>query len=85
MAIHYSGAWYSQYLPINNANTYDNTGHVYNVSRIIGPDFTLDEQKYKEYSPLFMPSTLVLQFGLSFATIVNRLYSPVSSFPHFVG
>lgn len=34
--------------------TYDNTGKHYDVSRILTPQFTLDEQAYKEYSPLFI-------------------------------
>ena len=70
LGIHYTGAWYSHYLPINNTNTYDNTGNIYNVSRIITPQYTLDEQKYKEYSPLFLPTTFGLQYGFSFATII---------------
>ena len=68
--IHYSGAWYSQYLPMSNSNTYDNTGNIYNVSRIITPEYTLDEQKYKDYSPLFLSTTFGLQYGFSFATII---------------
>ena len=69
IGVHYSGAWYSQYLPISDSNTYDNTGSIYNVSRILTPEYTLDEQKYKSYSPLFLSTTFGLQYGFSFATI----------------
>ena len=68
--VHYSGAWYSKYLPISDSTSYDNTGSVYNVSRIITKDYTLDLAKYKEYSPLFLSTTFALQYGLSFATII---------------
>jgi OPT family oligopeptide transporter len=69
--IHYSGAWYSKYLPMSSGTSYDNTGAAYNVSRIITPQYTLDDAKYKEYSPLFLSTTFALQYGLSFATIIS--------------
>lgn len=51
---HYGGVWYSQYLPMSDSSTYDNTGAHYNTSRILTPDHTLDEEAYKNYSPLFI-------------------------------
>ncbi|RYP92689.1 hypothetical protein DL770_001202 [Monosporascus sp. CRB-9-2] len=66
---HYSGMWYSQYLPMSDSLTYDNTGAPYNISRILSPDFTLDEEAYKSYSPLFISTTFALSYGLSFAAI----------------
>lgn len=70
IAIHYSGTWYSAYLPMSNSNNYDNTCAVYNISRILTPEYTLDVAKYEAYSPLFWSTTFVLQYGLSFATII---------------
>ena len=52
--LHYSGTWYGWYLPMSDSSTYDNTGSRYNVSRILTADFTLDEEAYKNYSPLFL-------------------------------
>ena len=52
--LHYSGAWYAEFLPMSDSSTYDNTGKSYNVSRILTADFTLDEEAYKNYSPLFL-------------------------------
>ncbi|KAL4920746.1 OPT oligopeptide transporter protein-domain-containing protein [Aspergillus aurantiobrunneus] len=72
-AIHYSGAHYAKYLPISDSNSYDNTGQMYNVSRILAPDMTLDKAKYKSYSPLFLSTTFALAYGLSFATIIAVL------------
>ncbi|KAF7543053.1 hypothetical protein G7Z17_g11054 [Cylindrodendrum hubeiense] len=51
---HYSGVWYSWYLPMSDSSTYDNTGANYNTTRILTPDFTLDEEAYQNYSPLFI-------------------------------
>ncbi|KAJ5085087.1 Sexual differentiation process protein isp4 [Penicillium argentinense] len=69
-AIHYKGLFYSEYLPMSDSNSYDNTGAVYNVSRILTPEFTFDPVKYKAYSPLFLSTTFTLCYGLSFAGII---------------
>lgn len=71
--LHYSGAYWSKHLPISDSNSYDNTGNVYNVSRILTSNFQFDEAKYKEYSPLFLSTTFMLSYGLSFASIVAVL------------
>jgi hypothetical protein len=52
--LHYTGAWSGAFLPMSDSSTYDNTGMTYNVSRILTSDFTLDEEAYKNYSPLFL-------------------------------
>ncbi|KAI1810965.1 OPT oligopeptide transporter protein-domain-containing protein [Poronia punctata] len=67
--LHYTGAWYSQFLPMSDASTYDNTGSAYNVTRVLNSEFTLDEEAYKAYSPLFLSTTFGLAYGLSFATM----------------
>ena len=69
-AIHFSGTWYSDYLPISDSNSYDNQAQEYNVSQILNPDFTLNLQKYKDYSPIFLSTTFALQYGLSFAATI---------------
>jgi hypothetical protein len=52
--LHYSGAWYAQFLPMSDSSTYDNTGNLYNTSRILTPELTLDLEAYDNYSPLFL-------------------------------
>jgi OPT family small oligopeptide transporter len=69
-AIHYSNLYYNEYLPISDSDSYDNTGSVYNVTRILTSEFTFNLQAYKEYSPLFLSTTFMLCYGLSFASIV---------------
>ncbi|ODA80063.1 hypothetical protein RJ55_03021 [Drechmeria coniospora] len=71
--LHYSGAWYAPYLPMSDAGTYDNTGQPYNTSRILTPEFTLDEEAYQKYSPLFISTTFAVAYGLSFATISSLI------------
>ncbi|EWC48007.1 hypothetical protein DRE_02586 [Drechslerella stenobrocha 248] len=69
IAVHYSGAWYSAYLPISDSHSYDNTAHQYNVSRILDENHRLDPAKYESYSPLFLSTTFAMSYGLSFAAI----------------
>lgn len=71
IGVHYSGVWYSAYLPMSDSNSYDNTGAIYNVSRIITPEYTLDIEKYKAYSPLFLSTTFALNYGVNFASIIS--------------
>ncbi|KAL2201399.1 OPT oligopeptide transporter protein-domain-containing protein [Corynascus similis CBS 632.67] len=71
--LHYGGAWYSQYLPMSDSNTYDNTGKPYDVSRILSADYTLDVEAYNNYSPLFLSTTFAIAYGLSFAAIASLI------------
>ncbi|KAI1821360.1 OPT oligopeptide transporter protein-domain-containing protein [Xylaria intraflava] len=79
---HYTGAWYSHFLPMSDALTYDNTGALYNVSRVLTSEFTLDEEAYKSYSPLFISTTFALAYGLSFAAVTALV---VHTFLHYSG
>ncbi|KAM0515254.1 hypothetical protein ACHAPE_006211 [Trichoderma viride] len=67
--LHYSGTWYSSFLPMSDASIYDNTGAKYNISRIVDPGIILNEESYKKYSPLFISTTFAISYGMSFAAI----------------
>lgn len=56
-------------MPISSRTSYDRYGKKYDVTRILTEDSTLDVDKYKEYSPLFLSTTFALSYGLSFASI----------------
>ncbi|KAI1173495.1 OPT family small oligopeptide transporter [Nemania sp. FL0916] len=73
IGITYSGALFSDYLPLVTSQTYDNTQSPYTVSNILGDNFTFDLEKYKQYSPLFLSPTLALNYGLSFAALTASL------------
>lgn len=73
-AVHYKGLFWSKYLPISDSNSYDNTGAEYNVSKILNDQGDFDEQKYKSYSPLFISTSFMISYGLSFATIVAVIF-----------
>ncbi|KAF5532718.1 sexual differentiation process isp4 [Fusarium mexicanum] len=71
--LHYGGAWYAEYLPMSDSSVYDNKGNLYNTSRILTKNFELDEEEYKNYSPLFLSTTFAMSYGLSFAAISSLI------------
>uniref|UniRef100_A0A8H7N1U6 OPT family small oligopeptide transporter n=1 Tax=Bionectria ochroleuca TaxID=29856 RepID=A0A8H7N1U6_BIOOC len=71
-ALYYSNTWSFAYFPIQSTDIFDNMGKSYNVTKVVNKadDFTLDYEKYKEYSDIYLPTTYALtKFGLSFACI----------------
>lgn len=69
MGIHFSGTWYADFLPIQSSESYDNTGAIYNVTRILDANKHFNETAYQNYSPLFLPTQFALAYGLSFAAV----------------
>lgn len=70
----YYGNWlYSSYMPIVSAAVFDNTGNVYDVSKILTSDFVFDREAYRNYSRVFLPITYVLSYGVQFAGLAALL------------
>ncbi|KAI8209324.1 Sexual differentiation process protein isp4 [Colletotrichum sp. SAR 10_76] len=67
--IHFSGTWYADYFPVQSSESFDNTGAVYNVSRILDANFQFNETAYNAYSPLYLPTQFALAYALSFAAV----------------
>lgn len=65
--LYYSNFLYSAFMPIISTSVFDNTGHVYDVSRILNDGFLFDEEGYKNYSRVFLPITYVLSYFGQFA------------------
>lgn len=65
------------YLPMGDTNSYDRFGQIYNISRILNPDVTLNITAYNEYSDLYMSppyiSYYLLAFTLSTCVITHTL------------
>lgn len=68
-AVHYSGLFYGEYLPISDSGSWDNTASPYNVSKILDSQFRMNVTAYENYSPLYLSTTFALTYGLSFATL----------------
>ena len=43
------------------------------MTRILGPNFSFDENEYKAYSPMFLAPTFALNYGLSFAALTAAI------------
>jgi len=69
----YTNVWNSAYLPLVSSHSFDNTGAVYNVSKIINADSSFNVESYKAYSPLFISASFAVAYGLSFASITATL------------
>ncbi|KXX76334.1 Glutathione transporter 1 [Madurella mycetomatis] len=70
---YYSNWLYSSYMPILSAAVFDNTGKVYDVSKILTKDFLFDREAYSKYSRVFLPITYVLSYGVQFAGLAALL------------
>jgi OPT family oligopeptide transporter len=71
--LYYTNTWSAKYMPISSRISYDNTGAPYNVTAIINADGSLNLAAYEAYSPLFLSTTFVISYGLSFASITATL------------
>ncbi|XDG07923.1 hypothetical protein ABKA04_007538 [Annulohypoxylon sp. FPYF3050] len=69
MGLHFSGHWYADYFVVQSSSAFDNTGAVYDVSKILNSDLIFDEEKYHNYSPLFLSTQFAITYGLSFAAV----------------
>ncbi|KAJ3745806.1 small oligopeptide transporter [Lentinula detonsa] len=65
---YYTNIWYSQYLPMVANSAFDNTGHVYNLTRVL-TNGAFNMQAYEDYSPLYLSMNFVVAYGLSFIAI----------------
>lgn len=45
--LHYNNHWYARFLPIHDSTIYDNTGHPYNISKVLTEESMFDLKKYK--------------------------------------
>ena len=67
VAIYFSKSFYTQYLPINAAGVFDNTGSAYNISRVITSEGTFNLEGYNNYSPAFLSAGSLIYYGGNFA------------------
>lgn len=70
---YYANVLYSSYMPILSTAVFDNTGKVYDVSRILSPEFLFDREAYKNYSRVYLPVTYMLSYGVQFAGLAALL------------
>lgn len=67
--LYYSNTLFSAYMPILSSAVFDNTGNMYDVSKILTQDFLFDKEAYDRYSRVYLPITYVLSYGVQFAAL----------------
>ncbi|TVY76130.1 Sexual differentiation process protein isp4 [Lachnellula suecica] len=73
-ALHFSGQFYGEFLPISDNVIRDNTGAKYNITKVIHQkDLSFDVEGYKNYSPLFLSMGNIWFYSMSFAAITSVL------------
>ncbi|EXV01840.1 OPT oligopeptide transporter [Metarhizium robertsii] len=66
----WAGPDYYRYLPISN---FDRYAGVYNTSRILNANFTINEAAYHEYSPILLGANFSLSYGMGFAGLISTI------------
>ncbi|ODQ67392.1 small oligopeptide transporter [Nadsonia fulvescens var. elongata DSM 6958] len=70
--LHYSNVSYNKYLPMSDSNSYDRFQNNYQVGNILTNN-QFDLKKYQEYSPLFLSTTFIVSYGISFAAVTSTI------------
>ncbi|EHS63910.1 OPT family small oligopeptide transporter [Puccinia graminis f. sp. tritici CRL 75-36-700-3] len=56
-----------------SARLFDQSYNKYNVSAVVKPDFTLDEQKFQELGPIQLTPYFAASYGVSFAVLTSAV------------
>ena len=65
-----TNTFFTAYLPMSSYESFDNTGLPYDAAQII-TNSQFDESKYLAYSPVYMPATLAVAYGVAFASFTS--------------
>lgn len=71
--MYYTNVAYSSYMPILSTAVFDNKADMYNVTKILTPEFLFNKEAYKNYSRVFLPVTYMLSYGVQFAALAALL------------
>lgn len=72
-AVAFGGAEFYRYLPLSANRNFDHFGKVYNTSRILNDDLTLNVKAYEEYSPLLIGPVFTMAYALGFAALMSTV------------
>ncbi|XP_015900879.2 oligopeptide transporter 1 [Ziziphus jujuba] len=71
---YWNDAYNAKKFPIFSPHTFDSTGQIYNISRVLNEKlFKLDNASYNNYSKLYVSVFFALSYGLSFATLTATI------------
>jgi OPT family small oligopeptide transporter len=64
--------WFSQFMPISTYQTFDRFGAAYDPTQIL-TDGQFNQTLYEAYSPIYLPTTYAVSYGISFASFTAVL------------
>lgn len=67
--VHYSNVWWGHYLPMVGNAAMDRYQQSYDVTKVLR-DGNFDLDKYESYSPLFLPTSFAISYGMAFSVLV---------------
>ncbi|MCI05631.1 oligopeptide transporter OPT family protein, partial [Trifolium medium] len=71
---YWSNFYDAKKFPLISSHTFDSTGAIYNVSRILNDaTFNIDMDAYNNYSKLYLSITFAIDYGLCFATLTATI------------
>lgn len=88
--MYYKNAFWSAFMPINSNGVFDNTGAVYNITKVLGDNQRIDMDKYMEYGPpyyaianLFVTGANFIYYTFSIVYVFIKYWGPIKK--AFVG
>lgn len=63
--LYYQNHWETAHLPLMSNKIFDKFGKNYQVGKVVNSKWELDLDKYKQYSPVFLPIGFLIQLALS--------------------
>jgi len=66
--IYFTNTWNTAYFPISSSQTYTNTGAPFDPLEVV-TNGLFDVEKYRNYSPVFLSATFIVNYCLSFASL----------------
>lgn len=76
---------WTSYLPINSNSIYDNTGNVYNISRVLNDHFLIDEDAYANYSPPYYSAGNLVMYGAFFMVYPGMIVYAILHYHKIIG
>ncbi|KAL5735613.1 hypothetical protein ACOSQ2_030401 [Xanthoceras sorbifolium] len=71
---YWTNTYEARRFPIMTPHTFDSTGKIYNITRILNDKtFDLDQAAYDNYSKLYLSVLFAFKYGLSFATLMASI------------
>ncbi|KAI0662504.1 OPT oligopeptide transporter [Cubamyces menziesii] len=67
--LYFKNVLFAKFMPISTSTAFDNTGMPYDITAVVDENGLFSEEKYRAYSPLYMPVNLQLAYGTQFALI----------------